>query len=109
MNHASDMFAAAQLKHFQRMWSHMRVLLLTCVLAIVLPLSVCAVELPNAPKDSFSIVVIPDTQHYRGRRPSRTARYKSAIRRFARTWTGSSRTLNGNESSSSAMLAISLI
>ncbi|MDP7301980.1 MAG: metallophosphoesterase [Pirellulaceae bacterium] len=67
MNHASDMFAAAQLKHFQRMWSHMRVLLLTCVLAIVLPLSVCAVELPNAPKDSFSIVVIPDTQHYRGR------------------------------------------
>ena len=36
-------------------------------LAIVLPLSVSAVEIARAPEGSFSIVVIPDTQHYRGR------------------------------------------
>jgi hypothetical protein len=36
-------------------------------LAIVLPLSVVASEIPNAPKGSFSIVVIPDTQHYLGK------------------------------------------
>ncbi len=36
-------------------------------LAMLLPLSVTAAELPPAADGSFSIVVIPDTQHYRGR------------------------------------------
>jgi len=37
------------------------------ILAIVLPVSAGAAEIPNAPEGSFSIVVIPDTQHYRSR------------------------------------------
>ena len=41
--------------------------LYSCVLALVLPLSIDAAEIPDAPQGSFSIAVIPDTQHYRGR------------------------------------------
>ena len=41
--------------------------LIPFVLAVVLPLSVVAAEIPDTPKESFSIVVIPDTQHYRGK------------------------------------------
>lgn len=45
----------------------MRVITLACCLANVLPLNVCAAELPSASDGDFSIVIIPDTQHFRGR------------------------------------------
>ena len=38
-----------------------------CLLSILLPLTSRAADLPSAPDGAFSIVVIPDTQHYRGR------------------------------------------
>jgi hypothetical protein len=44
-----------------------RVTTLACLLANVHCLTVSAAELPRAPEGSFSIVIIPDTQHYRGR------------------------------------------
>ena len=46
----------------------MRLLSLTlCLLAFAVPPHICADELSKAPPGSFSIAVIPDTQHYRGR------------------------------------------
>jgi hypothetical protein len=41
-------------------------LLLTVLLAAACPISACAAGLPPAPAGAFSIVVIPDTQHYKG-------------------------------------------
>lgn len=46
---------------------HLFSLLFAVVLAFAAPLSVPAAELPPAPAGTFSIVVIPDTQHYRGK------------------------------------------
>ena len=43
-----------------------RFIRLACLLATAHGLTASAAELPRAPEGSFSIVVIPDTQHYRG-------------------------------------------